>query len=471
MKIIIDIDTDQQSIVIEDNACGVNKEELTKLISPGETSSDGIEGAIGVFGVGSKRAVVALAQNIQISTRNSNHKTHRIKYDDEWLDSDDWHVTVYEVDDIDENTTRIELSNLRFKIDENLLQDLREHLEIIYANFVEDGKVQIWLDGSLVAGKFFTQWAFPPDFSPTKFTKTIIDYKTKREVQFELTYGLTHEKGSIGGDYGVFIYCNKRLVTRALKSPEVGFIAKMAGVPHPDQSLARVIVSLAGSSDLMPWISSKRGINYNHDIFKVIKEEIIDAVTHSTSMSRRLKRDSETTVEPYKEGTIVEKHLSITEKIKSKLSPLPKMRKTYKDNILTLNKALGSVKIWTKGLYESMIAEELISREKTLTQKNRISLILLDSTIEIGCKEFLINEVGVSKAKVLSFKRKELHEEVEKHILKGDAIWGRFNRYYQIRNKFIHESADLTVWDNTIRDLRNDVKVFLNTAFGIQFPS
>lgn len=470
LVIIIDIDTEQQSILIEDNACGVTKEELKKLISPGETSSDGIEGAIGIFGVGSKRAVVALAQDIQITTRCQESKTYRLEYDDEWLKTEDWDLLYYEVDDVKPNTTKIELSKLRFKIEENAVENLRRHLETIYAHFIRDNDVQIILDDELIEGKFFDQWAFPPECTPTTFIKRMIDFKSRREIVFELTSGLTYEKGSITGDYGVFIYCNKRLISRGLKSPQVGF----NGVPHPSLSLARVIVNLSSSSDLMPWVSSKTGISYNHPTFGLIREDIIEAVKNSTKLSKRLKEDSETRVEPFKEGIILVKNLGITERIKpSKLPPLPKIRRSYKDDVISLNKVLGARKPWTKGLYESLIAEELIFKQKQLSQKNRIALIILDSAVEIGCKEYLAKESssGISEERLSKMNRIDLQKEVEKDVLTGDDIWRRFRHYYYDRCHLIHKRASGGVADADILQLREDVKTFFNTAFGIIFPN
>jgi hypothetical protein len=49
-----------------------------------------------------------------------------------------------------------------------------------------------------------------------------------------------------------------------------------------------------------------------------------------------------------------------------------------------------------KGLYEGVIADDLILKQKTLEQRNRIELIVLDSTLEITFKEYLVNESGVN---------------------------------------------------------------------------
>ena len=56
--IIIDIDKNQQTISVNDNAGGVKKSELVYIVSPGQSGNLENEETIGIFGVGTKRAVV-----------------------------------------------------------------------------------------------------------------------------------------------------------------------------------------------------------------------------------------------------------------------------------------------------------------------------------------------------------------------------------------------------------------------------
>ena len=124
LKILINIDIEQQSITIEDNAGGVKENNLKKLISPGDTTTAGNSSTIGIFGVGSKRAVVALAQDIKITTRHLKEKTFRLEYDDDWLINDSWELPYYNIDPINASTTKIELSKLRFHVDEEMVDEL-----------------------------------------------------------------------------------------------------------------------------------------------------------------------------------------------------------------------------------------------------------------------------------------------------------------------------------------------------------
>src|SRR5688572_12586932 len=75
LEISIVVDTSQQTITISDNAGGVPESDISKMIAPGHTTNISTDETIGIFGVGSKRAVVALAQEIKILTRYQDHET------------------------------------------------------------------------------------------------------------------------------------------------------------------------------------------------------------------------------------------------------------------------------------------------------------------------------------------------------------------------------------------------------------
>jgi DNA topoisomerase VI subunit B len=56
------LDCDQQRISVSDDAGGLPKAELSYIVGPGQTGSSADDETIGIFGVGTKRAVVALSQ-------------------------------------------------------------------------------------------------------------------------------------------------------------------------------------------------------------------------------------------------------------------------------------------------------------------------------------------------------------------------------------------------------------------------
>jgi hypothetical protein len=91
--------------------------------------------------------VVALAQDIKITTRHLGEPTYQVDFDDQWLSDDDWRLPVYEVDPIDKGTTFVELQKLRLTVTDEEIEQLRDHLGATYAKFLSNQSVAINLNG------------------------------------------------------------------------------------------------------------------------------------------------------------------------------------------------------------------------------------------------------------------------------------------------------------------------------------
>ncbi|MCG8606014.1 hypothetical protein MJD09_13610, partial [bacterium] len=304
--------------------------------------------------------------------------------------------------------------------------------------------------------------------------KKALQSKDNKQVDFEITAGLVNEKGNLM-DYGVYFYCNKRMICKALQVPEVGFISGMAGSPHQSMCLARIFVKIEGPSDCMPWTSNKAGINYNHWIFHTLRKDILGPVKTYAHISKRLHKSFNKTVLPYKTGKINEVVLRESESIKpSRLPVIPKDRKDFKSLVLELNKKLGHEKPWTRGLYESIIADRIISGQTALTQRNRVSLIILDSTLEIAFKDFLAfgvrDPLGGDKLRDLFKDRIAVHREVSRHLFHGKKIWKQIEYFYKLRCDLIHKKTSALISDDDLNDFRDIVMKVLSEAFKIRFP-
>lgn len=467
------IDQEQQTITVEDNAGGVPETELRYIVGPGQTGTSPTDETIGIFGVGTKRAVVALAQDIKIKTRYGNKRTFEVDFDDEWLQDDHWNLPVYEVEEITKGTTRVELQKLRVHVDDNATAKLRDHLSTTYAKFLGNKSVKLEVNGETLLPQFFENWAYPPNYPPQKYTGTL-NTEEGRVIRVEALAGLTRESSPAGGEYGVYFYCNDRLVARAMKTLEVGFTKGLAGLPHPKVSLTRVLVYLNGDARSMPWNSSKSDISTKHEVFIALHNWLVQVVKDYASLSRIWMGDWPDKVFKYGTGTIKEvKIVDFPTVKKSFLPPLPKSRPRYGDIITQKNKKVAKKKPWTKGLYEGVIAADLISKQHRLEERNRISLIVLDSTLEIAFKEYLVNESGTpySSAKLLSIfgNRIAVHEEVKKYVKIKDDIWKKIKHYYDLRCKLVHEKATGGVSDAQIQDFREVVESVLTKMYKLKF--
>ncbi len=476
LKISILADTEQQTIRISDNAGGVAETDLRKLISPGETSVSGDGATIGIFGVGSKRAVVALSQQVQISTRFRKSNSYRLEYDDEWLSTEDWELPYHILsNDINPSSTEILMSRLRFAISNDDVERLSDHLSSTYGELIEELGIFISLNGTRIEAHRFNQWSFSEGFEPKKYTRKITLPVGSQSIKFQITGGLRRDRAERAAEYGVYIYCNGRLIARALKSPEVGFIKGHAGQPHFVSSLVRVVLMFEGPSGSMPWNSSKTGINYNHPLFAAIRDDLLRIISTYAAISKRLSDEYESKVEPFQSGDIPEEKLADSEAIKpSRLPAIPRARGAG-SNLLNLNRAVMESKPWTRGLCEALVAEKIIGRHREFEQQTRLSLIILDSTMEIAMKDYLAYEVtnplGDDKLKALFNNRISVHAEVMKTVPMTTAFWKSMEYYYKLRCDLIHKRASSGISKSDIDKYRKLTERFLRTAFSFRFPN
>lgn len=470
------LDTSQQRIEIKDNAGGISEKDLYYIVSPGQSLNPQTENIIGIFGVGTKRAVVALSQDVKIRTRK-NGETYQVEIDDDWINQgDSWTLPVYKVTNIEENSTYIELLKLRNSINEITIKKLQYYLSTTYAIFLKDKRLSLILNNEKLAPISYENWAFPPEYQPTMFTGSI-PVDTNESVDIFAVCGLTVTSNEASGEYGVYFYCNDRLVGRALKSIDVGFGSGLAGKPGEEVSLTRVIVQLNGKAQYMPWNSSKSDINTGNKVFEALQDWLFKIVKHTASLSRRMRSLEggwQENVFKYGEGEYKEESIDdFTSPNMSYLPPLPKSTPRYAKVVEQENKSISNSEPWTTGLYESIIAVDWILKTK-LEQRNRFALILLDSTMEIAFKEYLVNNAKSSYsekrlAEIFS-NRLEVHKEIQSNISITESLWKKIKHFYDLRCQLVHRKATVSISDNDITQFRKLVEDVLKKLYKLKFP-
>ena len=464
------LDKVRQTITVADNAGGFSYAELKYIIGPSQSGTNASDGTIGIFGVGTKRTVFALAQAIKIKTRRKKEPAYQVDIDEIWLDDDDWELPVHEIDNIKEGTTIIEFQKLRIHITEDLITHLEHHLAATYAKFLTNNMVAIYVNGEVLTPHFFENWAYPPGYEPSRYTGLLkID---DRDIEVEAIAGLTRKSSPATGEYGVYFYCNDRLIARAMKTFDVGFTKGFAGLPHPKISLIRVLVSLKGDARSMPWNSSKSDISTEHEIFIALHDWLVEVVKDYATLSRIWMGDWSEKVFKYETGEFREvKVENFPMATKSFLPPLPKPRPRHREIITHDNRAVAKQKPWTQDLYEGVFAADLISKLR-LEQKNRIALIILDSTLEIAFKEYLLNESGKvyndSKLLTTFVKRSDVHKEIKSRVLLTIDTWKKIEHYYKLRRKLVHERVTIGITDSQIQDFREVVEGVLKKLYKLK---
>jgi hypothetical protein len=462
------LDADRQLISIKDSAGGVSKADLKMLITPGGSKNSPDANTIGIFGVGSKRAVIALAEQVVIKTHFKGDKTYEVDVSKDWLESPEWEIPAYEISDISESTTLIELSALRKTFSHSDVDHLKQHLGETYLYFIQAGKCEITVNGDPINAVHFDNWAYPPEQEPRRHIYDV-PVSAKDRVRVEIIAGLINDRDPAADNYGVYFYCNDRLIVKELKVRDVGyFVTSEAGVPHPDASLCRTIVRINGKAKWMPWTSSKTGINYDHPVFQSMRPSMIQLVSYFSSLSRRLKNEWDEKVFEYTKGKIRDVDAKPAGSGKKLiLPPLPRVIKHHVETLKSRNELMIHHQPWTLGLVEAVAAVTIVTRQK-LETKNRIALILLDSNFEIALKEFVVHHTDLfpvhiytdTRIKALFSKRHDVIAEVVQKIHIPQTLIDKAKHYYGLRNKLIHERAtvgitdfDVDNYDATIREI------------------
>jgi histidine kinase/DNA gyrase B/HSP90-like ATPase len=368
------LDIDRQLIAVRDNAGGVQRDDLPLLISPGRSRNDPSAVIIGIFGVGGKRSAIALAEFTTIKTRFSNEQTHELDITPTWIESDNWLLPAYAIPDIAPGTTEVHLSHLRNPISERDVDTLRLHLGQTYDWFLRRGCI-ITLNGEHIAPVSFDNWAFPPGHEPQKAAFNV-DVKGAGIISFEVTAGLIRDRVAEEDNYGVYFYCNRRLIEKEVKRREVGyFVSNEAGVPHPDISLCRTIVRLEGPAKGMPWTSNKSAINFDHPVFRAVRPTLVEMISHFSKLSRRFKEDWPGHVTRFETGEI-QRAQAVESRTGRRLilPPLPRETRPRGVRQKRKNQAQIEKQPWTVGLVEAIDAIDLIERYQ-LETRNRIALI------------------------------------------------------------------------------------------------
>jgi len=117
------------------------------------------------------------------------------------------------------------------------------------------------------------------------------------------------------------------------------------------------------------------------------------------------------------------------------------------------------------------VAADLIGKQH-FEQRNRIALIVLDSTLEIAFKEFLVHDSGTyytdSQLVVIFKTRHSVHTEIQKYVKIDAVVWKKIQHYSDIRNKLIHQRATAGVTDSEIADFREIVQSTLKKLYKLK---
>jgi hypothetical protein len=471
LTIQISLDLSRQKIEIDDDSGGVPFDQLALLVRPGASSGLETDQAIGIFGVGSKRSVVALAEDIIITTCSGEGPAYSVEYGHEWVALPTWDVPCYELSAVNPRHTTVHLRKLRHSITTNTQKELIPYISETYGRFLSGRNLTIKVNGDRVSPVLFNNWSYPREYSPLQVEGKI--ETPDGDVDFSILGGLLDEAEYSSGEYGVYIYCNDRLISKAVKSPEVGFATGHAGVPHHSHSACRVILSLNGPSKWMPWNSSKSGINYTHETFKRVQSPLVDIVTTYFTLSKRLQPQWNDEIFPCKSGIVTKYTLENNEKVTAAPLPtIPKARPSYAAEIGSANRDIVSENPWRKKFVDAITLMHGLQRQKG-ESRNDLTVLLMDRMLDLAFKDYLLREKSFSFNEVskLLASREEAIKTVMLTSETQPDFWVEIQNLTTKAHSLLFESESPITSEREIETFRLALQRLFRKLFGIRFPS
>jgi hypothetical protein len=323
LKVSIRLSPKDDLAIIEDNSGGVPPDNLELLVQPGASTNTGKEMSIGVFGVGSKRSAVSVAKQILIKTRIAGKPGRQIEYGDEWIEKNhSWNLQSVETKNCEEGHTIVELKRLRRPLSDGDVKRFIAHLQQTYAKLLEVGKFGVSVNNIPITGVQFDNWSYPPGYEPHCQN---VEYPISQDqtLKLRITAGLLSQAGYQNGEWGVYFYCNDRLIQKAVRAPEVGFSKGEIGVPHHSHSASRVVVELKGPATLMPWTSNKSGILFSHETYRQVQAHIINLAKAFAKLSHSFVKTWQDDVFSYSKGQVKEFTVAPDQELKEIPLPIP----------------------------------------------------------------------------------------------------------------------------------------------------
>ncbi|MDD2666482.1 MAG: hypothetical protein PHD13_05720 [Methanocellales archaeon] len=343
---------------------------------------------------------------------------------------------------------------------------MKRKLGEIYYYYIKNRNVRIKLNGTSIRPTLFEDWTYPPNRHPRRYIFKLLG-RSNDSIHCEIIVGLRFE-ASIIGEYGFDLYCNDRLIVKHVKDYRLGFTKGLLGSPHPSIARFYGIIKLNGKNKDMPWNSTKSDIDTLNPTYKQIMNLVLKFAKPYVQLSRRLSSSAEEEIVPYATGTIENVDLTSRNENDDDFPDIPPGRITRNERANRQNIMVLRNSPWTRGLLENILAVDMILQSK-LQNKNRYSLILLDSCLEIAFKEYIVNVLRFPLSQSQRRFRQGLISTMRDNYNFEEAIWTQIDFFHNLRNSLYHETATLDITEEDIWDFRLLVCKVLSDLFDISF--
>lgn len=276
----ISIHFSKDEFVMEDYCGGIKKEEIYEHVfrlgipKKSKEKNIGVK-TIGVYGIGLKRAIFKIGQNILIES-DDGENYYSVRIDKTWLEDDENWVLGFETEDNSKGVplTRITIKDIFPHIAEEMINTVfinqfRERIKDVHSIFIED-RITIEVNGIPVDPYDF-KFLYNVDENFVPFHKK---YKFDG-VDAEIYAGYTTVDRTERNPYGWYVFCNDRLVVRNDTSERTGWGIGERKYHYPEDNRFLGLIFFRSDDSLsLPWDSTKTDIQDDSKIYRSAQVEM-----------------------------------------------------------------------------------------------------------------------------------------------------------------------------------------------------
>lgn len=307
--LFVKLDISSDRFAIEDNCGGISRQHAHDYAFKFGRPSDQqpVDGEVGQFGVGMKRALFKIGRDILVGSRHDGDAFAVPIEVNDWLTTDEWDFPLEELGDRPPSSSgvRIGITDLLPSVQRSFGQAafvsrLRAEIEIRHVEALERG-LEITVDGIPLEAR-------PPTLlidesagvAPLVVHHTIpIDGD---QIDMHLWAGLSSSTTDDTADTddpdgfrgtelaGWYLACNDRMLLWADRSRRTGWGEEVPRY-HPQYRRFRGYVSLTGKSAHMPWNTAKTDIEEDSPVWAYVRREMIKALRQAVTAMNRVKRE------------------------------------------------------------------------------------------------------------------------------------------------------------------------------------
>ena len=320
------IEFSKSSFCIEDNCGGIPWELSQYAFRMGRASGRGPDapGAIGVYGIGMKRAIFKMGKSCLISTQSGNDR-YGVDITPDWVDDEtNWDIPVRtDEDPLEEDGTLIIIGNLhdgiatQFEEQKQLFQAELERLISSHYAFIIGKGFRVSVNGQVVAPRQTELiYADNGDVSGRPIQPFLYQAKTDDGVDVFLAVGFTRpipsesealseqeERRRSTEEAGWTIVCNDRAVVYRDRSELTGW--GEAGVPRYHTqfiAVSGIVEFKCDDPGKLPTTTTKRGVDASSVLYLQVKNKMREGMKLFTDYTNRWKGRAEETKPQFDAG-------------------------------------------------------------------------------------------------------------------------------------------------------------------------